>query len=228
MRTSDRGRALRTIKGKNELAVFIFDARSSGIEKKLNAFSFKRFLEFRDDFGIFARNDLRAFVNDSDTAAEAAEHLAELKTDVSSTENEKVFGNGGELHNGFVSKVLDVRQARNGRNRGTAAGIDEDFFAFEKIIANSELVGRNELRVASVECQIGAFVDGSLLIATKAEDNFVFLRDDFLKIDADVFRVDAPAVGVAGVVRNLRAGNHGFRGSAADVDAGSAKISLFD
>src|SRR6266481_1019292 len=82
--------------------------------------------------------------------------------------------------------------------------------------------------MAAMELKVRAFVYLFLLAAAKTEHDFILLRDDFGKIDADIRSVDAPARGVSRVVGNVATVNHRFGGSAADVDAGAAEILLFD
>src|SRR5215472_6444895 len=108
MRSGHCGRALRTVKGENQLSVFVFDTRSVRLENKPDAFSFKRFLEFSNDFRVFVSNDLLASVNDSDAATEAAEHLAKFEADVAAAKDQEMLGNGGELHDGLIREVPNV------------------------------------------------------------------------------------------------------------------------
>ncbi len=89
-------------------------------------------------------------------------------------------------------------------------------------------MGANKAGMAAMELKVRAFVYLFLLAAAKTEHDFILLGDDFGKINADVRSDDSPARGVARVMGNLRAVNHRFGGSAADVDAGATEILLFD
>ncbi len=102
MRTRDARCACRALERDSHGAVFIFDACGAGIEQELDAFGFERFLQLGGNFGIFASNNLFAGVKNGDTAAEAAKHLAKFEANVTTSQNEQVIGNGGELHDGFV------------------------------------------------------------------------------------------------------------------------------
>jgi hypothetical protein len=96
----------------------------------LNAFGFKRLLQLRGNFGIFAGDKLFASVKDGDAAAEAAKHLPKFEANVTTSENEEVFGESGELHNGLVGEIGGGIEAGDGRYAWAAAGVDEDFLAF--------------------------------------------------------------------------------------------------
>jgi len=80
----------------------------------------------------------------------------------------------------------------------------------------------------AIEPQIGPLVHLLLEIAAKTEDHFVFLQNDLLKIDADIFRMDAPAAGIAGVIRHLCSGHHGLGRRASRIDTSASKIGFFD
>src|SRR5260370_16622759 len=86
----------------------------------------------------------------------------------------------------------------------------------------------NETGVAAMETKVGALIDLFLLAAAKAENDFVFLGNNFCEIDADVRCVDAPARGVSRVVSDLRAVNHRLGGRATNVDAGSTQVLVLD
>jgi hypothetical protein len=211
-----------------DAAVFVFDAGGAGVEEKLDAFGFESFLELGSNFGIFAGNDLRASVENGDAAPEAAKHLSEFKADVAAAENEQVIGNGSELHDGLVGEIRDIFEAGNRWNVWVAAGVDEDFFTFEEIIANLELMRGQKTCGCTIEAEAGALIHLLLLAGAKAENDFVFLGDDFGEIDGYVRGIDAPTLGVARVISNLRAVDHCFGRCAADIDTSAAEIFFFD
>ena len=86
----------------------------------------------------------------------------------------------------------------------------------------------DKTRVVPIEAKVGAFIDLFLLAAAETEDDFVFLGNDFCKINADVRSVDAPARGVPRIVSDLRAVDHRLGGRASNIDAGAAQIFLLD
>ena len=79
-----------------------------------------------------------------------------------------------------------------------------------------------------MQAKILALIHAPLQSAAKAQDDFVFLRDDSRQINADVRGIDAPARRVLGVVGDLCAMHHGFRRRAPDVDACSPQILFLD
>jgi hypothetical protein len=199
-------------------AAFALDAFCFRAKNEADAFGFECFLEFGGNFRILAGNNLRAVVKDGDAAAVAAEHLAEFEADVTTTEHEQVLRHSCELHDAFVGEIGDGLEAGDLRNRGTTAGIDEDFVAFEQVVADSDLMRRDEPAMTAIEAQSRALLDLVFLAAAKAEYDGVFLRDDLRKVDADVAGVDAPSRGVASVAGNLCAVDHGLCWRAADVE----------
>src|SRR2546429_6690170 len=210
MRAGEAGCACGSVERQSESAVLVFDARGAGAEQELHAFGFERFLQPTGNFGIFARNNLFAGVQNGDAAAVAAKHLPKFQADVAGSENQEVFGEGRELHDGFVGEIRDGIQAGDRRNSRMAAGVDENLFAFEQIIANLELMRANKTSVAAMKTKVSAFVDLFLLAAAKTEYHFVLLGNDLGELYADVGGVDTPACGVSRVVGNLRAMNHRF------------------
>ncbi len=96
----------------------------------MNAFGFKRLLQLRGNFGIFAGDKLFAGVKNGDAAAEAAKHLSKFEADVTASENEEMLGESRELHYGFVGEIGGGIEAGDGRDARAAAGVDEDFLAF--------------------------------------------------------------------------------------------------
>src|SRR5260370_2368255 len=129
---------------------------------------------------------------------------------------------------GIVREIRDGIQSGNRVNVGAAAGVDENVFAFEQVIANLKLMRANKSGAASMETKVSAPVDAFLQAATKTENDFVFLSNNPGEIDADVRCVDAPARGVSRVVSDLRAVNHRLGGRATNVDAGATQVIVLD
>jgi hypothetical protein len=112
--------------------------------------------------------------------------LSKFEADVAAAENEKVFGESGELHEGLVGEIGNVFDAGDRGDAGAAADVDENFLAFEEVVYHLELMRSDKTGVAAIEAKVGALIDLFLLAAAEAEDDFVFLGDDFGEIDADV------------------------------------------
>jgi hypothetical protein len=171
---------------------------------------------------------LLAGVKNGDAAAVAAKHLPKFQADVATSENQQMVRQSRELHDGFVGEIRDGIQAGYRRNVWAAAGVDENLFAFEQIIANLELVRANKTGVAAMETKAGALVDLLLLAAAKAENDFVFLSNNLGEIHANVRSVDTPPRGVSRVVSDLRAMDHRFGGRATNVDARATQVLFLD
>src|SRR6266850_1494663 len=190
-------RACRACVEKRNGVGLTFGTRGARVENELNSFGFECFLELGGNLGIFTRNNLRALMQNGDAAAEPAKHLAEFEADVATAEDQEMFGNGGEPHDGFVGEIGNGFETENQWDTRTATGVDENPFAFEGILADLELMRRDKTRVAAIKAKFGALVYLFLLAATEAQDHLVFLSDDFGEIDADVGSVDAPACGIS-------------------------------
>jgi hypothetical protein len=89
-------------------------------------------------------------------------------------------------------------------------------------------MGSDKPGVAAIEAEVGALIHLFLLATAEAEDDFIFLSDDLGEIDGDVGSTDAPACGVARVVSDLSAMDHGLGGSAAHIDASATQIFSLD
>src|SRR5256885_5511683 len=139
-----------------------------------------------------------------------------------------MVGKNRELHSGFVGEIGDGVEAGQCRNRRAAAGIDENFFAFEQCVTDLKLMRANKSGVATMEAKVRALVDLLLLATAKAENDFVFLRHNFGQIDADIRSANTPARGVSRIVSDLRAVDYCCGGRQAGVDAGAAQMLLLD
>ncbi len=115
------------------------------------SFGFERFLQLGGNFGIFAGNNLFAGMKNGDAAAETTEHLSKFQANVAAAKDEEMLGDRRELHEGFVGEIRDRIQAWDCRNVWAAAGVDENLFAFEKFIANLELMRADKPGLAMVE-----------------------------------------------------------------------------
>ena len=73
-----------------------------------------------------AGEQLAGRLNDRHAAAETAEKLSKLETDVAAAEDQQVVGNGIQFHDGGVVQKWSAIQTIQPGTRGTGAGIDED------------------------------------------------------------------------------------------------------
>ena len=84
--------------GESNLTIVLMHGFRASVQNKFQAFRFQRSQQFRCDFWILARNNLRPLMNDGDAAAITAEHLPKFEANVTATQNQQIFGNHGELH----------------------------------------------------------------------------------------------------------------------------------
>ena len=80
-----------------------------------------------------------------------------------------MVGKNRELHSGFVGEIGDGVEAGQCRNRRAAAGIDENFFAFEQFVTDLKLMRANKSGVATMEAKFGALVDLFLLLGVSGD-----------------------------------------------------------
>src|SRR5882762_1432658 len=125
-------------------------------------------------------------MQDSDMATVAAKHLSEFEADVATAEDQEMFGNSSEPHDGFVGDIGNGFEAENQWDTRAATGVDENLFTFERIFADLELVRGDKTRVAAMKAKFGALVYLFLLSGAEAPDDFVFLGDNFGEINGDV------------------------------------------
>src|SRR5262249_53690534 len=140
----------------------------------------------------------------------------------------QMFRNVPEIHDGFAGEVVDGIQARNFRNLRPGAGIDKNKLALKNVVSCGYCVGIDETSVRAIKSDPVAFVDAFLAAFPPAQNNLLLLIDNPGQVDMNTGRLNSPACGIANVVGNLRAMDHGLRWSAAVVDAGSADQTLFD
>src|SRR5271170_6769162 len=122
-------------------------------------------------------------MDDGDPAAEAPEHLSELKTDVTSAEDHEVPGDCVELHDRFVIQEGDVVDSVDLRNRGAQAGVEEDPVGFEGTCATGMEVDLDGLRSGEVREAVDEFeifASQALFVAgAETLDNLALALADF-------------------------------------------------
>ena len=167
-------------------------------------------------------------LNHRDTAAEPAEHLAELQANVSAAKHDQVSGNCFQVHDIFIGQVWNRFQPRNCEFARTPAGIDEYFFGFQLHVSHNYFVSIRESSNPMIQMQIRPLLHLLLFSAAKHFDNSVLLGHDHRQIHAHIACAHSPALGIFRIVGNLRALDHRFRRRAASVDASAAEKTLFD
>src|SRR5580698_7950924 len=99
-----------------------------GVEADVDAFGFEDFLDGCGDVFIFVLDEARAFFNDGDLAAEAAEDLGEFQADIAAAYDDQVLRQLFEVEDGGVDEIGDLVDAGHVGNVRAAAYVDEDFF----------------------------------------------------------------------------------------------------
>jgi hypothetical protein len=88
-------------------------------------------------------------------------------------------------------------------------------------------MGRGEAAVPTIQVKVGTTVDLLLLSISKRFNNFVLPRDHLGHVHLNLPWVNSKLGTEPGVVGDPRAGDHGFGGCAAVVDAGASKMRFF-
>ncbi len=104
-------------------------------------------------------NEARAFLDDGDPGAEAAEHLAEFDADVGTADDNEMFGKVIEVEERGVGEEGNGVDAGKVGNNGAAADVEEDFLGAELGGADLDGGGRSE--------RGGAGEDGDLRVVTQ-------------------------------------------------------------
>ncbi len=206
-----------------------FEGDALGVEADVDAFGFEDLFDGRGYVFVFMRDEARAFFDDGDFAAEAAEDLGEFEADVAAADDDQMRGEFFEVEDGGVDEIGDLVDAGHVGHDGAAADVDEDAIGAEGFRACLDFMRGEEVRL---------FVeDGAVLHAAQplfyavagfGEDGF-FAGFDGLHVDLDcAVDADAEVGGTAGHVGCVGAGDEGFGGDAAGVDAGSAEELALD
>ncbi len=157
-------------------------------------------------------------------AAKTPVHLRKLKADITATENNQMFRQTIELHNGTVRQIRHRGEPRNVRHDGARAHVDEDSRRTEEPLAHAQLGRAFETGMAAyhgavlhllqplldaVACierhRRGPLPDGAHVHAHRAADVDTILR------------------GTTRQVGRVGAGHQRLGGHATGVDAGAAE-----
>ena len=116
-------------------SVRLRDARRSCVQQDLNAILLKNFEDRFRNVGIFASKQLASPLDNGDAASKAPEELSKLQSDVAAAEDQQVFGDGVEFHDGYVVESRNIVQAMQRRTSGAESGIDENIFGGESALS---------------------------------------------------------------------------------------------
>src|SRR6266404_286654 len=111
-------------------------------------------------------------------AAEAAEHLAKLKADVASAQDNQTIRDLLHVYQRFIREIADgFETGQAGRIRpGTC--VDENAPALQNFVGDLELAGRKETRVAAIETEVWPSVHRALLARAEALHHSILASDD--------------------------------------------------
>ena len=199
-----------------------------GAEAKRHAFAFERVLQARRDFRVLARNDLVIQLDHRDLAAQAAEHLAELEPQIVAAERDEMSRHLLEVHDVAVGQIRDLIETGNGQDAGTRAGVDEDFFACERLAVDLDLMRAGEAAMSAIEGEIGRVGDSVLDAGAERVDDLVLARDDLGHVHLDLAGVNAELRRAPDGLGDASAGDHRLGGRAAVIDARAAELALLD
>src|SRR6266487_3180102 len=131
------------------------------------------------------------------------------------------------------SRLTMVTRAPNLRNRGPAAGVDDDALAFQLARSAAFEFHNDAPRVlesglAEDEFEVGGFLERLLAGIAEALDHAALAIDHPAHVHRDAAGVDAVVFCAPGEIRNPTARDHRFGRGAADVDASAADVLALD
>ena len=170
-----------------------------------------------------------AAVDQRHLAAEAAEHLGELQSDVAAADDHQMLRQVGELHDRGVGQVVHLRQARKRRHEGARADVDEDPFRLQHLAAHLHPVVAREPPVALVHGAVGQRPQPPFHAGRGAPHDRVLARLHPPHVHRDAAGDHHPEFGgAARDVGGAGAGHQRLGGDAADVHAGAAEAVALD
>src|SRR6059036_1241195 len=184
------------------------------------------------DVGVLAWRELRGALDDRHAAAEAAEHLPELKPDVAASQDQEVLRQHGEFHDRRgVERGNGVEPLQRGASRA-AARVDEDQRCCQRLspgrAAYLDRLRADEPRLAYQQVQPSGGREATLTARTEALDDAALPLAHGRHVYDDRARPHTVVGGAAGEVRYPGARDHGLRRGAALVDAGAADVDALD
>ena len=178
------------------LAVRLAHAIRSRVQQDFDSVLLKYLGDFFRDVGIFAIEQLATGLDDGHATAEAAKHLPKLQADIAASENEQMFRNRVQLHDGSAVEKRYGLQAVECGHRRTRTRVDEDLVGGERSLAavfqpDEQRLGAGETGVAEDQLDVGGLLNACLAgIAETLHDIALALPDPF-HVDADVTGVNA-------------------------------------
>src|ERR1035438_392683 len=205
----------------------------SRVQQDVNPVLPKYLGDFFRDVGVLAIEQLAGGLDDGHPTTEAAKHLPKLQADVAASKNQQMLRNRVQLHDGSAVKKGYGLQAVECRHRGTRTCVDEDLLRSECKLAavflpDEQRLSAGETGLAEDQLKICRLCNASLAASAKAVHDIALALPDTLHVDADVSGANAIISASPRQIRDAGAGDHGLRGSAPFIDAGTADMFALD
>ena len=124
------------------------EADAFGVKADRHAFGLQDRLDRVRHLGVLAGDQARRLFDHRDLGAEPAEDLGELEPDIAAADDHEMARQAIEFEQRRVGQRADLIDAREVRDHGAAADIDEDLAGLEGVASDLDRVGRDEPRVS--------------------------------------------------------------------------------
>src|ERR1035437_2219029 len=152
--------------------------------------------DFFRDVGVLAIEQLAGGLDDGHATTEAAKHLPKLQADVATSENDQMFRNRVQLHDGSAVKKGYGLQAVECRHGWTRTSVDEDLPCGEcslptVFLPDEQGPSAGETGLAEDQLKIRRFFDASLAASAKAVHDIALALPNTFHVDTDGSGVNA-------------------------------------
>src|ERR1035437_3442245 len=201
----------------------------SRVQQDVNPVLPKYLGDFFRDVGVLAIEQLASGLDDGHATTETAKHLPKLQADVATSEDQQMLRNRVQLHDGSAVQKGYALHAVECRNRGTRTCVDEDLLRSKCKLAavflpDEQGPSAGETGFAEDQLEICCLLNAALAAIAKAVDDIALALPHAFHVDADVAGMNAIISASPRQIRDAGAGDHGLRGSASLIDAGTADM----
>src|SRR3984885_13962103 len=241
-RTSSGYQQVRAFQGKfgsvaraeepDPLAGVALDAGYFCIRNDGDAFLSAHFFQSLRDIFVFVVREAAIAVDQRDLGAETAEGLGKFESDVTATQNQKMFRDVIKFQGLDVGQRLRLGQSRNWLKRGARAGVDDDILAAKRALPavghlGFDGLGANEASCAHHQLRAALLVLVEMNI-NKVPHHQALALTHSCHVDANILFADTELVAAIKIRSNLGAVDDVLAGQARDVRARAAYIFAFD